>query len=309
MGLIRKNYILDPGSYTFRLYNPDTGEITSIRTCQCQVNGNTLVGSQAIEASFTSEASMMRVPYSQGKAYMDISILFRELLKKARIDVQNTRANLLVILPLDCTEEDREVFSRQAAQSGFRKISFVKTMELMSKELSLNIHAGHSCTEIAVMHGRKPILYKKIIYGAAQMDEAIMDYIANKYRALLYAEDASALRLAASKAFSQGRNPGLSFTALDQSGQYVRISLDAYDLWPAMRSVIDQIILWIKTLIAQNGPDLMDRVLRHPVYLSGGLSECFGLSQMISEQLNVPVKIVSGNENALIEAVNKKRFL
>lgn len=308
MAILRKNCILDPGAYTFRIYNPKTNEITRIRSAFCKAGNRQLCGTEAIEASISGEGGELRFPWSQGKAFMDIEPLFERLMKESKADQYDVKPSLQIIAESGMDEKEKSRLQRMAVNAGFRKISFVNTMELISRDFSLCIHAGHSCTEIGVYRGRKPVLYKKIIYGAQQMDEAIMDFIGSRYRALVFAEDAAALRMAASKAFSENRNPILSCTALDQSGQYVRISFPAYELWPVMKSVLDQIVLWVKSLIAQKGPDLMDRILRHPVILSGGLSECFGLRQMLEEQLHAPVTVLDGGEDSLILAAKRKLF-
>ncbi len=309
MALFKKTCVFDPGSCSFRLYDPESRQTCSLRSCLAVQDQKVLCSEEAIRASMSDPFLRLRYPYSQGQALMDIFPLFDRLVSETRQKTGTPASSILIVHAEDASESEKMKLQNLAIDAGFRKISFASTMDVLSRDFSLVIHAGHSCTEIGVRHGRKNLIYKKIIYGAQQMDEAIMDLIASKYRALLFAEDAAALRRAASNAFWENRNPILSCTVLDQSNQYVRISFPAIDLWPAMQSVLDQIVLWVKTLIARNGPDLMERILRRPILLSGGLSECFGLSQLLEQELHKKITIVPGGEECLIRAACSKKFI
>ncbi len=308
MAMKKKNCILDPGSWNFRFYSPNGKPVERLRTCYIEKDHQKITGQKAIEAYWSESGREIRYPWISGRAHMNIAPVFNDLMKQAKAEQMTVKPPLNIVLPQDADEKDRELLRNLGVEAGFRRITFSTTMELLGKELHLVIHAGHSATEIGVCRNRKPIIYKKIYYGASQMDDAIMDYVASKYKALLFTEDASALRIAASRAFREGRNPILSCTVLDQTGQYVRISFPAFELWPAIDSVESQIVLWARSLVAEKGVNMMERILRKPVLLSGGLADCFGLKEKLEAGLHCKVIVNEYGEDALIEAAANYRL-
>lgn len=299
--MFEKVLILDPGAFSFRLFDPKKNRVCSVRTCYIEENGKAVTGKKAFEAYWTGEGKEIRYPVSQGHVTGRIEPLLAELFREAEIDSFALRPSLKVIVPDDITEQEKEEWKQIGLKHCLRKVSFVRSLDLLKKENSMVVHAGHSCTEIAVWKGNRLAAHQKIIFGAGQIDEGIIQMIQHKWKCLLFPEDASVLRTAASRAFWARRNPLLSCTVYDYTGQYVRISFPASDLWPAFQSVFGQIAMWASSLVARTGVETMESVLANPVHLSGGLAGCYGLVQTLQDALKAKVIAHSDLENVLLE--------
>lgn len=301
--MFEKTMILDPGAWSVRLYDPGKRVIQSCRSVYFQKEkGKADAGSKAFETFWKLEKNQLKYPLSQGRVLMDIKPVLAEVLQGSGLQEGLLKPSVLVILDQQADGKQKEIWKQSLLECGFRRVRFIHTMDLMARDFQLVIHAGHSSTEIAVYNKGVQLAYSKIIYAAAQIDQQISDWIARRYRALIFQEDAAALRLSASRAFFEGRNPKLSCTVLDCTNQYVRITMDAMELWPMMQEVFHQIILWAKQVLSRCELPVLEQVLQRPILLSGGLSACFGLRQMLESQLHMKVQIVKGSQDALLKA-------
>lgn len=298
--MMERKVILDPGAYSFKMLDIRSRHAYEIRSCMYRHKGEQIYGVQALQAYWEKGKSRILYPFSQGKTLLDIRGILRQLAESSGLLRRLLKPRALVILPQDILEEEKSSWISACTNVGFRKVDFVSTMDLLAVENGLVIHAGHSCTEMAVYHHSSQIAYQKLMFAGMQMDEKIVDRIAGEYKALVFNEDAAELRMRSSEAFQQKRNPRLSCTVLDYTSHYVRLEIPALQLWPAMEEVLMQIVYWARDLVAQHGAAVMETVLSSPIRISGGLAGCYGLRQMLEEQLGAAVEVAENPSYALL---------
>ena len=73
------------------------------------------------------------------------------------------------------------------------------------------------------------------------------------------------------------------------------------DLWPCMKSVIDQVTLWAKQCMERVSVEMKEQIHENGILLSGGMANCFGLRQNLQEELKHPVICTNRPESDLIE--------
>lgn len=306
--MFEKVLTIDPGASSLKLYEPAADEVVSERTVMASRDGKQYVGEEAFELFWEKGSGVLKHPVDQGMLAGDLTPLFMKLVSQAQLDRHLFKPSLRVLLTREAKEEQMEKWIRMGEKAGFRRVLFSDPVNELKKETGLVIHAGFSYTRLAAFRSGHLLDEKKIIFAGRQIDEAIMEYVANTYRSLMFYEDAAALKKAASDAFWNQKNPVLSCVVLDQRSQYVRLSIRASELWPAISGVLKQIVMWARELVSQLGLENMEEVLKYPVYLTGGLANCYGLRQMLEEQLNTNVIVLEEPENWLVKNAHLKNM-
>lgn len=303
--MFERKIVLDPGAWSMKIRDARNKRSFETRSCIYKDKEETIPGSEALQAYWDKGKSALRYPISQGEVIGDIEPIFSDLLEKSRMNNGLLKPTLLVVLPQE-VQDQKEMWLKTATDKGFRKVQFASTMDILASDLDLDtglvIHAGYSCTEIAVYYAGRQVQYAKIMYGGREADEKIAEYLANHYKSLVMLEDAAELKERASKAFWQGRNPRLGCAALDYTNTFVRLEFPALELWPAIQSVEEQIVLWARNLTSRCTPSILESVLENPIRLSGGMAECFGLQQMLEDGLSAQVEVVSDPEQIMLES-------
>lgn len=134
-----------------------------------------------------------------------------------------------------------------------------------------------------------------------QVDELIQKKIAKMTNCMIGIEDANALKQAASQALWKGKNATLLCTAINSHNEYVQIQCKAMDLWPCMENVIQQITLWAKQCMESVSIEMKETIHQNGILLSGGMAYCFGMRQLLQQELNHPVICTEKPEDDLIE--------
>lgn len=299
--MLERKLILDPGAWTMKLYDPKSKSVSAERSCYYQDHEQIIVGKPALQAYWEQGKSRLRYPLSQGEIQGDIEPVFDRVSEKAQISSRLLKPSLMVILPEDVLEKQRKVWSQIGLNKGFRKVDFVSTMDVMKRDCGVVVHAGWSCTEIGLFYGGKLISWTKLMYGGREMDEQIIDHVASSSKALIFNEDAAVMKEMASSAFWEQRTPMLGCTALNYTSQFVHLDVPSTSLWPMMESVLDQIVQWTRDLITKQGAEIMEALLARDISLSGGLAKCYGLQQMLEQEVHTKVSIESEPEDILLK--------
>lgn len=301
--MFEKTIVLDAGSYQFRAYDPARKEVRHLRNVWA-VDGESRrirISDEAFKAYWNArQGNPLVYPMEKGKITKDIQPVFDSMIDALHLDSYLMKPNALVILHSMDDENQREIWKQKCLEAGFRKVRFQSPLERLNVKDQVLIHTGYSGSELVIYAGNRRLAHQQIIFGGKEMDRAIQEYIGKTYKALIFEEDAAALKEAASKAFYENRNPRFSCIALDQTGQYVQLEFPALDLWPSMEKVEKQIVMWMKDLLSQIGVDQMERVLKKPLLLCGGLAQCFGLKEMLEQEIGCKVSTARDSEDVLV---------
>lgn len=115
--------------------------------------------------------------------------------------------------------------------------------------------------------------------------------------------DAAHLKEMASDAFWQQKNTLLMCYGLDSRQNLHPIQIESSIVWPAIEMVSSQISLWVKHCFDTLPASLQEYFLMHGIELSGGMADCFGPSQFISQNISCPVLCTKRGQYDMIDAL------
>ncbi len=297
-------YALDLGGYNCRFYDYMEEKEIHIRTSVAYKQKNVVaVGKDVMDYVYQDQRTInIKYPLDYNRMMSSVAPLIKEGMKQLQSDHALFRPRALVVVPTETEEEQLLRWQNEINQAGISKIDFMTVMDaLQTIEPTMVIHSGHTYTEIGVYTHEERIVLKTIFYAGKQVDELIQKKIADMTNCMIGPEDASALKEAASQALWKGKNATLLCTAINSRNEYVQIQCKAMDLWPCMESVIQQITLWAKQCMERVSIEMKEMIHQNGILLSGGMAYCFGMRQLLQQELNHPVICTECPENDLIE--------
>lgn len=147
------------------------------------------------------------------------------------------------------------------------------------------------------------LVSKTIYYAGAQVDEQIQRIVYMKTGYFITKVDAAHLKEMASDAFWQQKNILLMCYGFDSRQNLHPIQIESSIVWPAIEMVSSQISLWVKHCFDTLPASLQEYFLMHGIELSGGMANCFGPSQFISQNISCPVLCTKRGQYDMIDAL------
>lgn len=293
-------YAMDLGGTNCRFYDFVKEDLVSFPASIATKGDQILaIGSEAFSYAYTDT---IKYPVDHSRLIASITPLVKAGLEQLNASHSLLHPSALVVVPTDATDDQLDIWQTQILAAGIQKISFLSVMDaLQTEEPTLIIHAGHTYTEIGIYAHQEQFTHQTIYFAGKQVEENIIDLIQKKYGCIITIEDAHALKEAASNALWKGKNARLRCNARNAQGQYGIVEVRALDLWPCMKDVIDQIMLWTKQCLEKVSVDLKENIQKNGILLSGGMAKCFGLRQTLEQALNYPVIVTDTPDLDLIE--------
>lgn len=278
MALLDKWIALDMGAYLARFYDFSTQKQIVLKTIIAKKGKETLgVSDQALAYLYKDlDTIQIQYPISHGQILHSIEPLVKKGLNELHAFDGLLRPSVLVSVPTELSQRQRELWQQMFLDCGVRKVEFISNLNALQEEGScFLVHSGHSYTEIHVCAYGKVLVSKTIYYAGAQIDEQIQRIVYNKTGCFITKMDAAHLKEMASLAFWQQKNNLLLCYAFDSRQILHHIQIESSMLWPAFEMVSAQISLWVKHCFDGLPASLQEHFLMHGIELSGGLAGLF----------------------------------
>lgn len=284
-------YALDIGACNSRFYDFSTKEQTELKTVVAwKKNQPIATGQDALSYLYKNEAVTIKHPLDHQQVLSSFAPVIQDGLKALGQDQNLFQPHILAAVPTHMEMRYFDQWHDELIKAGISKIDFVSVMDLLqTEEPSLLIHSGHSYTELAVYAHGHEYVHKTIYFAGRQVDEAVVQYIAEKTNCIITIEDACTLKEMASEQLKQSNNAILRCTAKNLFQEYVQLEVRCMELWPCMEGVIKQIVLWAKQCLEPLSIEMKENIYQNGVVLSGGMASCFGMVQTLEMALNQPV--------------------
>lgn len=306
MALLEKWIALDIGAYLARFYDFSTQNQVALKTIIAK-KGSKIVGvsDEALTYLYKDlDEVQIQYPIAHGQILHSIESLIQEGFEQLHVHDGFLRPSVLVSVPTELSQRQRELWQQTFLKCGVRKVEFISNLEALQTEGScFLVHSGHSYTEINVVVYDKVLVSKAINYAGAQIDEQIQKIVYMKTGCFITKVDAAHLKELASLAFWQQKNSSLMCYGFDSRQILHQIQIESSLLWPAFERVQSQIALWVKHCFDGLPASAQEYFLLHGIELSGGLADCFGTSQFISQNISCPVLCTKSGQYDMIEAL------
>ena len=156
--------------------------------------------------------------------------------------------------------------------------------------LVMDISAG--CSDLAVLYNSSVSVISNVHIGGDHFDDAIIRYLRKKYNMLIGERTAEQIKITLGGAIRRDPPVVMDITGRNLlSGLPKTMSIESDEIYEALIDQVNDLIEALQAVIERTPPQLASDVFDTGVTLTGGGALLYGLSEAISDALNIPCRV------------------
>ena len=236
--------------------------------------------------------------------------MLRHFIRKVHNRRRLMRPRIIICVPSGITAVERRAVREAAESAGAREVFFIEEpmaaaigagLPVTEPTCSMVVDIGGGTTEVAVISLAGIVYSRSVRVGGNHMDEAILQYIKQKYNLLIGDQTAELVKTTIGNAFAnnevehmdiKGRNLVLGIPKI--------IGINSDEVREAISDQLQTIVETVKIALEQTPPELAGDVVEKGIMLSGGGAFLQNLDKLLHEETGLPIAIA---EDPLSNAV------
>jgi rod shape-determining protein MreB and related proteins len=321
--LISRDIGIDLGTAYTVVYTPEEGIILnepSIVALRDQQDNNT----QAIQAIGTEAKEMLgRTPRSirvvrplREGVIADFSVteyMLKHFIRKAMKGFCMTKPRIIIGVPAGITSVEKRAVREAALAAGAGKVYCIDQpiaaalgagLPVAEPTGNLILDIGGGTSDIAVISFGGLVTFKTLRIAGDKFDEAIIQYMRQKYNVLIGERMAESLKVDIGSAYP---DPSLSSTFREVKGRDLitgipkSVQITAEDIRDSISGHLITITQALKETLEKTPPEISADIVDRGITLAGGGALIKGIDQLIRENTGLPVTIA---ENPLLTVIH-----
>ena len=232
------------------------------------------------------------------------TVLLRTLAEKALGRRRALEKNRLVVsVSQGCTRVELGALEDAVRAAGARKASLLRTpvaaalgagVPIEDARGCMMVVVGGSTTEVSVMSMTGIAAARSTRTGSLAMDEAIMRYIRREKGLIIGQRTAEDLKIDLGSARDLPAIDAEEVTLRGRdarSGKPSTVTMTARDVHTAIMPTLENLLESIREAFENTPAEMAEDILDRGVFLSGGGAQLDGLSDRLSDMLNMPVTV------------------
>lgn len=228
-----------------------------------------------------------------------VESLIEHFLKKINVGTKINRPRILICCPSNITEVEKNAIKEVAERTGAKKV-FVEEepkvaavgagLDIGKPEGNMVVDIGGGTTDIAVLSLGNIVTSQSLKTAGNTFDQNIIDYIKEKYKLLIGEKTAEKIKITIGTAKQGKTKEKMRVKGRDLVGglpKTIIVTSDEIEL--ALKESINKIIIGIKQVLEQTPPELSADIIEKGIVLTGGGALLNGLTDLLQEELKVPV--------------------
>jgi rod shape-determining protein MreB and related proteins len=222
-------------------------------------------------------------------------------LRKATRDGRGLRPRTLIAVPGGITPVEKRAVYNSAERAGAGQVYLIEESKAASIGAGLPISEplanmicdiGGGTTDVAILSLGGVVAAKSVRVAGDAMDQAIIDYVRQRFSMRIGAPSAEQLKLTIGSAFPQETELTAEVRGLDTiSGIPRRSTITSEEVREALHAPLEAILNCIKQAIEQCHPELVADLSDTGLVLTGGGALLRGIDALLREQLGIAVRI------------------
>ena len=210
-----------------------------------------------------------------------------------------SRPRILICCPSNITQVEKNAIKEAAERTGARKVFLEEEpkvaaigagMDISKPSGNMVIDIGGGTTDIAILSLGGIVESASIRVAGNAFDNDIIKYIKDKYKLLVGERTAEEIKITIGTVYPGSRNEKMEVRGRDLvTGLPHTITLTSEEVEEALRESIYIIIHAAKGILEQTPPELSADIIDKGIVLTGGGSLIDGFSQILAQELKVPV--------------------
>jgi len=236
--------------------------------------------------------------------------MLRHFIRKVHNRRRLMRPRIIICVPSGITAVERRAVREAAESAGAREVFFIEEpmaaaigagLPVTEPTCSMVVDIGGGTTEVAVISLAGIVYSRSVRVGGNHMDEAILQYIKQKYNLLIGDQTAEFVKTTIGNAFANNEVEHMDIKGRDLVlGIPKIIGINSDEVREAISDQLQTIVETVKIALEQTPPELAGDVVEKGIMLSGGGAFLQNLDKLLHEETGLPIAIA---EDPLSNAV------
>jgi len=227
--------------------------------------------------------------------------MLRHFIRKVHNRRRLMRPRIIICVPSGITAVERRAVREAAESAGAREVFFIEEpmaaaigagLPVTEPTCSMVVDIGGGTTEVAVISLAGIVYSRSVRVGGNHMDEAILQYIKQKYNLLIGDQTAEFVKTTIGNAFANNEVEHMDIKGRDLVlGIPKIIGINSDEVREAISDQLQTIVETIKIALEQTPPELAGDVVEKGIMLSGGGAFLQNLDKLLHEETGLPIAI------------------
>jgi rod shape-determining protein MreB len=227
--------------------------------------------------------------------------MLRYFIKKANNRRTLIRPRVIACVPSGITQVEKRAVRESAESAGAREVFLIEEpmaaaigagLPITEPTSNMVVDIGGGTTEVAVISLAGIVYSKSVRVGGDKMDEAILQYIKNKYNLLIGERSAELIKTTVGNAYRAEKTEDMQIKGQDLSTGIPKIvGIDSDEVRQAIIEQIKTIVETVKSALEQTPPELAADIVDNGIVLTGGGALLKGLDKLLREETGLPITI------------------
>ena len=228
-------------------------------------------------------------------------VMLNYFIKKVNGKSFFSRPRILICCPSNITQVEKNAIVEAAERTGAKKVFLEEEpkvaaigagMDISKPSGNMVIDIGGGTTDIAVLSLGGIVNSSSIRIAGNIFDSDIVKYIKDKYKLLIGDRTAEDIKVTIGTVYPGSRNEKMEVRGRDLvTGLPHSITITSDEVEEALRESIYTIVHSAKGILEQTPPELAADIIDKGIVLTGGGAMVDGFSQLLAQELKVPVFI------------------
>lgn len=241
--------------------------------------------------------------------------LLREWVRQVTGRMLLFRPRLMITIPFGITSVERRAVYEAGLGAGSRDVNLIQQPLAAAIGVDLPIGTptgnmiiclggGTSQAAVLAMHGI--VSAKTTRVAGLRLDEAIIDYVREKYGLIIAQPTAEQLKLRIGAAIPQDEQESMEIQGQDQvSGLPKPATLTTDEIVEALQEPLEDISGMIQRVLEKTPPELISDIIDRGVALCGGTALLRGIDRYLTSALGIPAYLVDNPTTCVVEGAAK----
>jgi rod shape-determining protein MreB len=237
--------------------------------------------------------------------------LLREFVRQVTGRMLLFRPKLMITIPYGITSVERRAVYEAGLGAGSRDVNLIQQplaaaigvdLPISTPTGNMIISLGGGTSQAAVLAMNGIVSAETSRAAGLRMDQAIIDYIRQKYGLIIGQPTAEQLKIRIGAAIPQDEQQSMDIQGQDQvSGLPRPATLTTDEIVEALQRPLGEVVRMIQHVLEQTPPELISDIIDRGVALCGGTSLMRGMDKFLTKSLGIPAYLVDNPTTCVVE--------
>jgi rod shape-determining protein MreB and related proteins len=241
--------------------------------------------------------------------------LLREWIRQVTGKMLLFRPRLMITIPFGITSVERRAVYEAGLGAGSRDVNLIQQplaaaigvdLPIGTPTGNMIICLGGGTSQAAVLSMHGIVSAKTTRVAGLKLDQAIIDYVRDKYGLIIGQPTAEKLKIQIGAALPQDKQETMEIQGQDQvSGLPKPATLTTDEIVEAIEDPLEDIAESIQRVLEKTPPELISDIIDRGVALCGGTALMRGIDRYLTKSLGIPAYLVDNPTTCIVEGAAK----